>query len=166
MILYEYLNFIIPTIFTHNCSLIIFNKMQVFSGTLFQWSKWLFIGYFCTENCNKLILIVTTDPAGCVHAKSFQSCLTLCNPLDHSTPGSYIHGILQARVLELFAISSSRGSGSSLPRNRTHVSLMSPVLVGEFFSTSSTWETPSRKEETKTDHIMVFRKRWDNYSSK
>ena len=30
--------------------------MQVFSGTLFWWAKWLFIGYFCTENCNKFIL--------------------------------------------------------------------------------------------------------------
>ena len=41
----------------------------------------------------------------CVHA---QSCLTLCDPMDYSSPGSSVHGILQARILEWVAISSSR----------------------------------------------------------
>ena len=39
-----------------------------------------------------------------------QSCLTLCDPLDYSLPGSSVHGILQARVLEWVAIPSSSGS--------------------------------------------------------
>ena len=39
-----------------------------------------------------------------------QSCLTLCDPMDCSLPGSYIHGIPQARILEWVAISSFRGS--------------------------------------------------------
>ena len=39
-----------------------------------------------------------------------QSCPTLCNPVDCSLPGSSIHGIFQARVLEWGAISFSRGS--------------------------------------------------------
>ena len=43
----------------------------------------------------------------CVCAKSFQLCLTLCNPMDHSLPGSSDHGILQARILEWVAISFS-----------------------------------------------------------
>ena len=43
----------------------------------------------------------------CVHA---QSCLTLCHPKDCSLSSSSVHGILQARILEGFAISSSRGS--------------------------------------------------------
>ena len=43
----------------------------------------------------------------CVHA---QACLTLCDPVDCSPPGFSVHGILQARVLEWVAISSSRGS--------------------------------------------------------
>ena len=38
------------------------------------------------------------------YAKSLQSCLTLCQPIDGSPPGSPIHGILQARVLECVAI--------------------------------------------------------------
>ena len=36
-----------------------------------------------------------------------QSCQTLCDPMDHSLPGSSIHGILQARVLEWGAIAFS-----------------------------------------------------------
>ena len=40
-------------------------------------------------------------------AKSLQSCLTLCNPIDGSPPGSPLQGILQARTLEWVAISFS-----------------------------------------------------------
>ena len=39
-----------------------------------------------------------------------QSCPTLCDPVDSSPPGSSVHGILQARILEWVAISFSRGS--------------------------------------------------------
>ena len=39
-----------------------------------------------------------------------QSCLTLFDPMDCSPPGSSVHGILQARILEWVAISISRGS--------------------------------------------------------
>ena len=38
-----------------------------------------------------------------------QSCLTLCDPMDYSLPGSSVHGILQERILEWVAIPSSRG---------------------------------------------------------
>ena len=44
-------------------------------------------------------------------------CLTLCNPMDCSPPGSSVYGISQARILKWVAISSSRGS--SLPRDQT-----------------------------------------------
>ena len=43
-------------------------------------------------------------------AKSLQSCLTLCNPIDGSPPGSPIPGILQARILEWGAIAFSEVS--------------------------------------------------------
>ena len=56
----------------------------------------------------------------CMPAKSLQSCLTFCNHMDCSPPGSSVHGILQKRIMEWVAISSSRGS--SQPRDRTHVS--------------------------------------------
>ena len=41
-------------------------------------------------------------------AKSLQSCLTLCDPMDCSLPGSSIHGIFQVRVLEWGAIAFSK----------------------------------------------------------
>ena len=50
----------------------------------------------------------------CVHA---QSCPTLCNPMDCSLPDSSVLGILQARILEWVAMTSSRGS--SPPRDQT-----------------------------------------------
>ena len=45
-----------------------------------------------------------------LHAKLLQSCLTLCDPMNSSLPGSSIHGIIQARILEWVASSFSRGS--------------------------------------------------------
>ena len=49
-----------------------------------------------------------------------QSCLTLCDPMDCSPPGSSVQGILQARTVEWVTISFSRGS--SFPRDQTWVS--------------------------------------------
>ena len=48
-----------------------------------------------------------------------QLCPTLWDPMDYSLPGSSVHGILQARILEWVAIPFSRGS--SWPRDRTQV---------------------------------------------
>ena len=65
----------------------------------------------------------------CAYAKSLQSCPTLCNPIDYSMPGSSVHGILQARILQLMAISFSR------------IYLLDPgiettsCLAGRFFTT-------------------------------
>ena len=57
-----------------------------------------------------------------------QSCPTLCDLVDCSLPGSSVHGIFQARVLEWVAISFSRGS--SQPRDRTQVS----CIAGRHFT--------------------------------
>ena len=59
------------------------------------------------------------------------SVLSLCDPMDYSPPGPSLLGILQARILEWVAISSSRGS--SRPRDRTHVSCIS-FTAGRFFT--------------------------------
>ena len=48
----------------------------------------------------------------CVRAKSFQSCLTLCDPVGYSLPGSSVHEILQARTLEWVAIPFSIVKGA------------------------------------------------------
>ena len=68
-------------------------------------------------------------PACSVCAKSLQSGPTLRDPMDCSPPGSSVHGILQARILEWVAISFSRGS--SWPRDRTCI----PYTAGGFFTT-------------------------------
>ena len=49
---------------------------------------------------------------GGASAKSLQSCPTLCDPIDGSPPGSSVHGILQARVLEWGAIAFSGGASN------------------------------------------------------
>ena len=53
-------------------------------------------------------------------AESLQSCPTLCDPMGCNPPGSSVHGILQARILEQVTMPSSRGF--SPPRDRTLVS--------------------------------------------
>ena len=58
-----------------------------------------------------------------VRAKLLQSCLTLCDPMDCSPPGSSVHGILQTRILEWVAMLSFRGF--SQPRDRIRVSYVS-----------------------------------------
>ena len=66
-----------------------------------------------------------------------QSCLTVCNLMGYSPPGSSVHGMFQARILEWVAIPSSRGP------SRTRIkplSLVSPALTGGFFTTGTTWE--------------------------
>ena len=65
--------------------------------------------------CFHLVYRVVT-----LSAKSLQLCLTLGNTMDCSLPGSSVHGILQARILDGVAISYSRGSFQ--PRDQTHIS--------------------------------------------
>ena len=71
-----------------------------------------------------------------LHGQSYQ---TLCDPMDCSLQGSSLHGIFQARILELVAISSSRVSPDP---GIKHASLRSPELAGGFFTTE-----PSRKPQ-------------------
>ena len=73
----------------------------------------------------------------CMRAKSLQSCLTLCDPVDYSPPGFSVHGILQARVLEWVAMFSSKDLPD--PGIKT-ASPVSPGLEGGLFTTSATWE--------------------------
>ena len=63
-----------------------------------------------------------------MHAQWLQSCPTLCEPMDYSPPGSSIHWISQARVLEWVTISFSRAS--SRPRDQTQVS----CIAGRHFT--------------------------------
>ena len=66
-----------------------------------------------------------------------QSCLTLYNPMDCSTPDSFVHGILHARILDWVAMPSSMGS--SQPKDQTQVS----HIAGGF---STVWATREAHE--------------------
>ena len=76
----------------------------------------------------------------CMCAKSlqFQSCPTICDPVDYSLPGSSVHGILHARFLEWVAISSSRGS--SWPKDWIHIPCVS-CTTGTFLTCWAIGET-------------------------
>ena len=70
-------------------------------------------------------------------AQSLQSCLTLCDPMDCSPPGSSVHEILQARTLEWIAMLPPE----ALPNQGIEpASLMSLALASGFFTASATWE--------------------------
>ena len=98
---------------------------------------------------NKLVLFIShslynicySSPNGrvcvcvCVCA---QSCLTLCDPMDCSPPGSSVHRILQARILQWVAISSSRVSSQS--RVQTFISCVS--CIGRKILYHWAWASP------------------------
>ena len=64
---------------------------------------------------NYIIILVKIQKNYCKHESVSQSVKSDCEPMDCSQPGSSVHGILQARILEWIAISYSRGS--SQPRD-------------------------------------------------
>ena len=81
-----------------------------------------------------------------VKSEVAQSCPTLWDPMDCSLPGSSVHGIFQAIVLEWIAISFSRGS--SQPRDRTQVS----HIVDRCFTVWATREVQLKLNQHKTEN--------------
>ena len=72
-----------------------------------------------------------------MRAESLQLWMTLRDPMDCSQPGSSVHGISQARMLEWVAMPSS----GDLPDSGIEsTSPMSPAFAGKFFTTCATWE--------------------------
>ena len=76
-----------------------------------------------------------------------QSCPTLWDPMDYSPPGSSVHAIFQARILEGIVISSSRRSSQS--RDQTQVS----CIAGRFFTMWATRERLCRSSAYKEDQV-------------
>ena len=72
------------------------------------------------EKLGKFVTIRTI-----LHAKSFQLCLTLCDTMDCSLPGFFVHVILWASILEWTVMLSSRGS--SLLRDQIRISCNSCI---------------------------------------
>ena len=85
----------------------------------------------------KASLILSCSTRACVCSIT-QSCPTLFDPMDCSSPGSSVHGISQARILEGVAISSSRGS--SQPRDQTCISCVS-CIGRQVLYHRGTWES-------------------------
>ena len=81
----------------------------------------------------------------CKHGVHTQSCPTHCNPVDCSPPGSSVHGTLQARILEIVAISLP----GDLPDPGTEpLSLSPPALAGRSFTK---WATRIRLQSVLTN---------------
>ena len=97
-------NYFIFKIILLVCSLFIMSSFQVYSKV------------------NQLHIHTRVCVCVCMCA---QSCLTLCSPMDYSTQGSSVRGIFQARILEWFTISSSRGYSG--PRDQTYISFVSCI---------------------------------------
>ena len=97
----------------------------------------LFTAWNCHIECQSFVLLTQGIKATVkcyIIVLVTQSCLTVCNPVDCSPPGSSVHEILQAWILEWVAMPFSRGS--SWPKDGTQVS----CIAGRFFTILATRE--------------------------
>ena len=112
--------------------------------------------------------MVFLDPhAAAAAAKSLQSCLTLCDSIDDSLPGSPIPGILQARTLEWVAISFSNAcKGKVKVKSLSHVQLFATPWTAAYqalpsvgFSRQEYWSgLPYRQMKNKINPNQLFKK--------
>ena len=112
-----------------------------FPHFLFPFSPFsLFVFSSCLESItytyysSTLVFIIVLALCVCLCVLVAQSCLTLCNPMSCTLPGSSVHGIFQARILEWVVMPFSRGS--SPPRGQTWVS----CIAGRLFTVWATRE--------------------------
>ena len=107
-------NILINTSPNYICWLMCFQRSQ--NITLF-----LFFFFHVKSRSNRLGMCRQKDRVNvCMYAKLLHLCLSLCDPMDCSPPGSSVQGSLQARILQWVAIPSSRGS--SWPRDQAYIS--------------------------------------------
>ena len=93
----------------------------------------------------------------CCCCQSLSRVQLFCNPVDCSLPGSSVHGIFQARILEWVSISYSRGS--SLPRDQTQVS----CIAGGFFTPEPPGKTVWMLENVQMldYYVLALLPHWD-----
>ena len=99
-----------------------------------EWSGLKNLSNLFTDEMENLVWRPLKSSGFCVSSVVWsvaQLCTILCDPTDYSPPGSSVHGLSQARILEWVSISSSRGS--SWPRDWTPVSCVS-CIAGGFFT--------------------------------
>ena len=101
-------------------------------------------------------MLYITTMEYCVHAQVLSRVWLFVTPWTVAPPGSSVHGIFQARILEWVAISSSRGS--SQPRDRAHVSFSS--CIGRWILYHwATWEDVVQKHN---GILLGHGKEWGN----
>ena len=129
----------------------IFSVSCIGRWVLYHWSTWEVLwvpvlSKFSNWDCDLFFnrKFSALEMVVCVCVLLAQSCLTICNPMDCSSPCSSVHGILQARIHEQVAISFSRGS--SRPRDWTWVT----HITGRFFFNH--WAT--REAKMFTNHLL------------
>ena len=89
-----------------------------------------------------------------MRAQRLQSCPASCNHMEHSPPGSSVHGILQARILEWVVMPSFKGS--SQPRNCTCIS----CIASRFFTQWATWEAHQIRSDQSFSRVRLFATPW------
>ena len=107
-----------------------------------------------------------------LRARLLQSCLTLCDPVDHRPPGSSVHGILQAKIVEWVVMPFSRVSFRS--RNQTSISYISCFgrrvlyhLGSPYYASTrylSLWWTWKTQNENSTVLTSICSSLWDHCS--
>ena len=94
-------------------------------------------------------------------AKLLQSCPTLWDRMNYSSPGSSVHGILQARILEWLLCPPP----GDLPNPGIKpTSLIIPALAGGFFTTKATWEATEQFRKKIMMYVSIKRRVWYNYT--
>ena len=129
------------------------------------WSAWLSI-LTCPNPLAKNSLYVLINiwqcplkgATACVRDKSLQSCLTLCDRMDRSPPGSSVHGILQARILEWVAISSSRGSSPA--RDWIRVFYVSCIGRQVLYHWLAPWKEPQKQRVNRKQVFSPRKLNW------
>ena len=161
----DYLTICIHQTYQYDC--LSFVLLNDYTRIALWWSCISYAVYFVWNSvlywseCTKCLIIIGLHLSLLVCVLVTQWCLTLCDPMDCSPPGSSVHGILQARVLEWVAISFSRGS--SRPRDWTlggSDGKESACNVEEIWVWSLGWEDALEKEMATHCSTFVWKIPW------
>ena len=109
--------------------------------------------------------VFTWPFSACIHCfccSVAKSCLSLCDPMDCSPPGSSVHEILQARILEWVAIPFSRGS--SQPRDQTWVYLHCRQILYHLSHQGSPSHIDKRKRKKERKSFLLMMRMLKIYS--
>ena len=118
--------------------------------------KSLLLNVACWIILNPFLTPLVWEAVG-AHAKSRQTCWTLCDPMDYSPLGSSVPEILQTRILEWVALLSSKGTSS--PRGQIHLSHISCIGVSSSPlappGSLRGWNTKKKKKKVISKTIVV-----------